>query len=313
MKNFKIRLVLALKGVAMGAADVVPGVSGGTIAFITGIYEELIETVSGISIASFRILFKEGIAAFWKAINGNFILALGAGIFVSIVSLARAISFMLETYPVMVWAFFFGLVAASIPLVAKRVGKWGGLTYFAFGVGAITAFLVTELPVVEDPGADWYLFLSGGIAICAMILPGISGSFILLLLGSYLTVIDAVNNRDFLKIAIFAAGAVVGLLSFSRALKWMFDRFHDITVALLSGFLLGSLNKIWPWKNPLLTVTKHAGEVNESIVVIEEEKLWPWHYTEITGQPDFTFEAVLLFVAGIGIIFAIDRLAVKKV
>jgi len=311
MKNLKSRAVLALKGVAMGAADVVPGVSGGTIAFITGIYEELIDTVSGVSIATFQTLFKKGLPAFWKEINGNFILSLGLGIIVSILSLAKTISYLLETYPVAVWAFFFGLVAASIPLVARRVGRWGGLTYFAFGVGAITAFLVTELPAVEDPGADWYLFVSGAIAICAMILPGISGSFILLLLGSYLTVLDAVNDRDFVKIGLFAAGALVGLLSFSRALKWMFERFHDITVALLSGFLLGSLNKIWPWKNALITTVKHPGEPNEQVVVIDDEKLWPWDYTEVTGQPDFTLEAIALFFVGIAIIFAIDRLAAK--
>lgn len=312
MKNLKQRLLLVLKGAAMGAADVVPGVSGGTVAFITGIYRELIETISGINIAAFRTLFKEGVPAFWKAINGNFILALGVGMLLSIITLARIISDLLQSNPVAVWAFFFGLVAASIPLVARRAEVWNAKAWFTFGLGAVAAFLVTELPVVEDPGADWYLFISGAVAICAMILPGVSGSFILLLMGSYLTVLDAVNDRDFLKIAVFAAGAVFGLLSFSRMLKWMFNRYHDLTIAVLSGFLLGSLNKIWPWKNPLQSVVKHPGTDREKVVILEEEKVWPWNYFELTGGDAILFEAVLLCLAGIAVIFAVDRLAAVK-
>lgn len=296
----------------MGAADVVPGVSGGTVAFITGIYRELIDTVSGINIAALRTLFTRGIPAFWKAVNGNFILVLGAGIFVSIITLARVISGLLESSPVAVWSFFFGLVAASIPLVARRAEVWNAPAWFAFGVGAVAAFLVTELPVVEDTGADWYLFISGAVAICAMILPGISGSFILLLMGSYLTVLDAVNDRDLMKIAVFGAGAVVGLLSFSRVLNWMFNRYHDLTIAVLSGFLLGSLNKIWPWKHALQSVVKHPGTDREKVVVLEEEKVWPWNYFEITGGDAMFLEAVLLCAAGVAVIFAVDRLAAHK-
>lgn len=314
MRSVKGRLMLFLKGMAMGAADVVPGVSGGTIAFITGIYQELIDTISYINIASFRILFKHGIAAFWKAINGNFIVTLLAGIAVSILSLAKLISGQLEANPVAVWAFFFGLVAASIPLVARQVSQWGGLTYFAFGVGAIAAFLITELPVVDNPDAGWYLFMSGAIAICAMILPGISGSFILLLLGTYVVILDAINERDFVSIGVFGAGAIVGLLSFSRVLKWMFKRYHDITVALLSGFLLGSLNKIWPWKNVLISFTKYPGTDKEKLVIIDDEKVWPWEYTDISGQPlpDQLWVAVAMAVAGVLLIVAIDRLSRKK-
>lgn len=313
MRTLKGHLTLMLKGVAMGAADVVPGVSGGTIAFITGIYEELIDTISNVNVATFRILFKDGIAAFWKAVNGNFIVSLGAGIALSIISFAQLISYQLETNPIAIWAFFFGLVAASIPLVARKVGVWNAKAYFAFGIGAVGAFLITQLPVIENPDANWYLFTSGAIAICAMILPGISGSFILLLLGTYMVVLDAVNDRDLGAIAIFGAGAVVGLLSFSRLLKYMFKRYHDLTVALLSGFLLGSLNKIWPWKNPLEVLVKHQGEANEKTLVIEDENVWPWHYTEVTGEPELLVTAIVLALVGVAIIVVIDKLAVKKV
>lgn len=299
---------LLLKGMAMGAADVVPGVSGGTIAFITGIYEELIATISSIGVSSVRTLFKEGPRAFWKAVNGNFLLALVVGIAISIFSLARIISSLLENHPVLVWAFFFGLVAASIPVVGRRVKVWGATTYFAFAVGAISAFLVTQLPAIDEPGALWYLFISGAIAICAMILPGISGSFILLLLGSYLAVLDAVNERDFVALGIFMAGAVVGLLSFSNLLKWMFKRYEDLTIALLSGFLLGSLNKLWPWKGEIKSVIKHPGTPKERKVVLEDELLWPWNYD---GTP-YVWAAIGMAIGGALLIFVIDRLAAKN-
>ncbi|MGB6035830.1 MAG: DUF368 domain-containing protein, partial [Cryomorphaceae bacterium] len=196
MRSPKEYIFLILKGMGMGAADVVPGVSGGTIAFITGIYEELIDTINRVNFVTLQILFKEGIKPFWKALNGNFLIGLFAGIFFSIISLAKLITYLLETHPIAIWSFFFGLVFASIPLVAKAVKNWSGSRYFGFAAGAIIAYLITDLPPVEDPGATWYLFVSGMIAICAMILPGISGSFILLLLGSYSTILQAVNDRD---------------------------------------------------------------------------------------------------------------------
>ncbi len=313
MRSFKDYVILGLKGMAMGAADVIPGVSGGTIAFITGIYQELINTISKVNLACFQILFKKGFIPFWKYINGNFLVVLLAGIFLSILSLARVITNLLDTYPVAVWSFFFGLVLASIPLVAKKIRVWKGAVIFAFVAGAVIAYLITELPPVTNPEANWYLFVSGMIAICAMILPGISGSFILLLMGSYLTVLDALNNRDITVIAIFAAGCVVGLLSFSRLLKWMFARFHDITIAILSGFLLGSLNKIWPWKNVLETFTKHAGTPEEKVVPLVEQNVLPGTYESITGLPSQWGLALLLAFVGFAIIFIMDRMASKKV
>lgn len=312
MSGFRESFLLLLKGMAMGAADVVPGVSGGTIAFITGIYEELIETISRFNLQAIQLLFKKGIKEFWTYINGSFLVVLLSGIALSIITLAKVITGLLENYPIAVWSFFFGLVVASIPLVGRRVKSWKGSRYFAFVAGAIIAFLITQLPPVPNPEVEWYLFVSGMVAICAMILPGISGSFILLLMGSYITVLDAVNNRDITLIAIFGAGCVVGLLSFSRLLKFMFRRFHDITVAILSGFLLGSLNKIWPWKNVLETVTKYAGTPKEKVVPIVEENVMPWQYADITGEPSQIWLALGLAAFGLVLIFGMDRLASTK-
>lgn len=312
MRNPKDYLLIGVKGMAMGAADVVPGVSGGTIAFITGIYEELIDTISSVNLQSLQLLFKGKIAAFWKEINGNFIVSLLLGIVVSIVSLAKLIAFLLADHPIATWSFFFGLVLASIPLVGRKVRNWKGSRYFAFGAGAIIAWLITDLPPVPETGAYWYIFISGMIAICAMILPGISGSFILILLGSYLAVLNAVNDRDIVLILIFMAGAVIGLLSFSRLLKFMFQKFHDITIAVLSGFLLGSLNKIWPWKHVLDWFIKHEGEENEKKVALITENVSPTNYAELTGEPAHLALAIGMAIFGFIVIFGIDRLAAIK-
>lgn len=297
----------------MGAADVVPGVSGGTIAFITGIYEELIDTISQFNIRTVRVLFKEGIGPFWKALNGSFLLAVVGGIVVSILSLAKLISYLLENHSIATWSFFFGLILASIPIVGRKVRDWDGSRYFVFAVGAVIAWLVSDLPPVINPGSGWYLFMSGAIAICAMILPGISGSFILILLGSYYTILNALNDRDLSSVFVFVLGVVCGLLIFSRFLKFMFSRFHDITVALLSGFLLGSLNKIWPWKEVLDWFVRHPGEANAEKIALSERSVLPHTYTQITGEPAMLSLAIGMAVTGILVIFILDRVAAKKV
>ncbi len=312
MRSFRDYTLLVLKGMGMGAADVVPGVSGGTIAFISGIYEELIDTISRLNLKTISILFKEGIKPFWKAMNANFLLAVLGGIAISILSLSKLISYLLENEPIGTWSFFFGLILASIPLVAKKVKVWSGIRYFAFAAGAIIAWLITDLPPVTEPGAMWYLFISGMIAICAMILPGISGSFILILLGSYFTVLTALNDRNITIILVFIAGAVTGLLVFSKFLKFMFSRFHDITIATLAGFLLGSLNKIWPWKNVLEWFVKHPGEANEQKIALVEENILPGTFTNLTGEPAQLGLAIIMAILGVAIIFGLEKLAVKK-
>jgi putative membrane protein len=308
MKTKKSFLGITFRGLAMGAADVVPGVSGGTIAFITGIYEELIDTISGVNLSLLKTLKNDGLKSFWKQLNGNFLVALFLGIGISIVSLAKVISYLLETHPILVWSFFFGLVLASIHLVGKQVKKWNVSTAIAFILGTGIAFWITILPPMQQADANWYIFISGVIAICAMILPGISGSFILLLLGSYQTILNAVKEFDIPKIVIFASGAVVGLMSFSHLLKWMFKKFENLTIALLAGFLLGSLNKLWPWKETLLTFTNSHGKV----IPLEQKNISPTHFESLTGHNSQLFFAILLCLVGIALILALEKFGNKE-
>ncbi|KAB2814895.1 DUF368 domain-containing protein [Phaeocystidibacter luteus] len=309
--------MITLKGLAMGAADVVPGVSGGTIAFITGIYEELIESINRVNLEALRTLKKDGLKAAWDYINGWFFVSLFVGIGISIASLAKGISWLLVNEPVLLWSFFFGLVFASIFFVGKQVKKWGLPPVVSFILGAVIAYWITILPASGANSALWYILLSGSIAICAMILPGISGSFILVLLGSYAVVLEAIHERNLVIIAVFGVGAVVGLLSFARVLKVMFAKYHDLTIALLSGFLLGSLNKIWPWKRVDEVMVKHAGEVDEEIVNVVERTVLPSDFTtpevlngevvgQVTADPQL-WMAIGLAVGGAILIFALEK------
>lgn len=316
------KIFLFLKGIAMGAADVVPGVSGGTIAFITGIYEELIESINKVNLEALRKLRKEGIAAAWEHINGWFFVPLFLGIGVSVISLAKGISWLLENEAILLWSFFFGLVFASIFFIGRQVKQWGVSPIIAFIVGTIIAYSITVLPASGSNDALWYLFLSGSIAICAMILPGISGSFILVLLGSYSTILNAIHERDFMIIAVVGAGAIVGLLSFARLLKVMFAKYHDLTIAILSGFLLGSLNKIWPWKRVEEVMIKHAGEADEEVVNILEKTVLPADFTtpvldgaQIVGQNPADAQlwpAIGLALLGALVILLLEKLGSKK-
>lgn len=308
MKTKKSFFGLVARGLAMGAADVVPGVSGGTIAFITGIYEELIDTISNVNLDLFKTLKKDGIKAFWSQLNGNFIVSLFLGIGISIASLAKVISYLLDNHPILVWSFFFGLVAASILLVGKQVGKWKPSTILAFLAGTAIAFWITILPPMQQADANWYIFISGMIAICAMILPGISGSFILLLLGSYQTILTAIKEVDLMKIAVFGLGCIVGLLSFSKLLKWTFKKYESITIAVLTGFLLGSLNKIWPWKQTITTFTNSHGK----LIPIEEINISPYTYQTENQSPSHLTYSILLMIFGFSVIYLMEKLGNKN-
>lgn len=275
-RNIKDYLVITLKGITMGAADVVPGVSGGTIAFIVGIYEELIESIKSINGQSLKLLFTGKIRAFWQAVNGNFLLAIVTGIAISIFSLARLITYLLVTYPILVWSFFFGLVLASTWFVSKDIRKWNWRILLSFLIGAVVAFFITVATPAETPNDLWFVFLSGAIAICAMILPGISGSFILVLLGKYYYIMEAVKTLNIFVILAFICGAAIGITSFSRVLSYTLRKFHDITYAILAGFMLGSLNKVWPWKKVAETYTDRHGEIKPLIEVniLPDELIW---------------------------------------
>ena len=299
-RNLIHYLILSLKGMAMGAADVVPGVSGGTIAFISGIYEELISSISNIGPGLFNVLRKEGFLATWKALNGNFLLAVFTGIAISIVSLAKIISWLLINQPILLWSFFFGLVVASIFFVAKGIKRWNLAVVLMFVIGAGLAYYITSLPPSENTGTLPYLFFSGALAVCAMILPGISGAFILVLLGSYKTVLDAVHERDLIIITTVGIGAIFGLLSFAKLLKWMFGHYKNMTLALLTGFILGSLNKIWPWKEVLSTRS-----YGDKVIPVLEKNVWPWAF-EGNSQLEW---AIFLGILGFCLIFVLEKLA----
>ncbi len=296
-------IVITLKGMAMGAADVVPGVSGGTIAFISGIYEELITSINNINLSLFTALKKEGLKAAWNKVNGNFLLSLFLGIFISVLSLAKFLSWLLENEPILLWSFFFGLVLASIFFVGKEITRWNLGTVVVLILGAAAAFFITELPPSENVDNLAYLFLSGALAVCAMILPGISGAFILVLLGSYKTILDAVHERDIKIIITVAVGALFGLLSFARLLKWMFNHYKDITLALLTGFILGSLNKIWPWKKVLQTKT-----FGEKTRVVDDMNVLP---SAFEGDNQLIL-AIILAMIGFSLIFILEKVASKK-
>lgn len=297
-------LIISFKGIAMGAADAVPGVSGGTIAFISGIYEELIFTISNINISLFKTLLNKGIKAFWKDLNGNFIVALMAGIIISFVSFMRFAKYLLENHPVLIWSFFFGLIVASIYFVGKQITKWNLATIIALIIGAGIAFYITTLPALGTNNSSLFLFIAGAIAICAMILPGISGSFILIILGAYKTLSDAINDFDIKKVIIFSTGALVGLLSFSHLLKWLFKHYHNITHALLTGFIFGALNKVWPWKE---TLTWHTNSKGIKTAVLQES-VSPFSFN---GENQIVF-AITLMIIGFSTIFALEKLGAKK-
>ena len=297
-------LIISLKGVAMGAADAVPGVSGGTIAFISGIYEELITTISNVNFGLFKTLFKEGLKPFWQAANGNFLFALLTGIIISFVSFMRLAKYLLENHPILIWSFFFGLIVASIYFVGKQIKRWNTAVIISLILGTIIAFYVSKLPSLGANENPWFLFFAGAIAICAMILPGISGSFILIILGAYKTLSDALTDFDIKKIVIFATGALIGLLSFSRVLKWLFKHYHNITLALLTGFIFGSLNKVWPWQKTLTWHTNSEG-IKKAVL---QESVSPYSFE---GE-NHLISALGLMIIGFLTIFILEKIGSRK-
>jgi putative membrane protein len=297
-------LVLGAKGMAMGAADVIPGVSGGTIAFITGIYEELINSIKSVNASLFRTLFREGIAAAWKQLNGNFLVAVFSGILISIFSLARLISWLLTNHQMLVWAFFFGLIIGSAIFVGKKIKKWNTLTVLMLLAGTTLAYYITIATPATTPEALWFIFISGGVAICAMILPGISGSFILLLMGKYEYILTAVKEFNAMVLLVFGLGCVTGIIAFSNIIAWLFRKFHNATLALLTGFMIGSLNKLWPWKQVVEERLNSHGE----LVPFLEQSISPARFVELTGQSTLMLPILVCALAGLLLIFVFEKL-----
>lgn len=317
-RHFKDYFLIYCKGLFMGAADVVPGVSGGTIAFITGIYEELIETIHKLDFKFFKIWKKEGFFQAWKTYNLTFLLSLLLGIFTSIITFAKLILWLLETHPILVWSFFFGLILASIVYVAKQIKKWRIKDVIGLVIASILSYWITIVEPMGTTDNNFFLFFAGFIAIIAMILPGISGAFILLLIGAYAGVMGIITQLSdglvlmdidilggaLLKLIIFGAGAIVGIKAFSNVLNWMFKHHKNLTLAVLTGFMIGALNKIWPWKEVLEYRIDSAGVK----VPFIEKSILPYHYD---GDQQL-FLAIIFGVVGFLIIFLIEFLANLK-
>jgi putative membrane protein len=308
IRNTKDYLLLVLKGMGMGAADVVPGVSGGTIAFITGIYEELINSIKSVNLHALKLFFSFRLAAFWKAINGNFLISVLLGIGISIFSLAKGLEYLLHHYPILVWSFFFGLIVASAIYIARTIKKWDTGTAVAGITGIVVAYFITVISPAEANTTWLFIFISGSIAICAMILPGISGSFILVLLGMYKFILSAVGDLNIPVLLVFIAGAAIGIIAFSNLLSWLLRKFHHLTIAILAGFMVGSLNKIWPWKQVTDTFIDRHGEVR----ALAEKNIMPGTYENVTGNEAWLLGAILLAIVGFALIFVVEGLTKQK-
>ncbi len=305
---------LTLRGIAMGASDIVPGVSGGTMAFILGIYEELIDSIRTIGRREFinaaiRFRIKDALSI----LNWPFLVAVALGIGIAILTLAGGLEWTLENQPVLLWSFFFGLILGSVISVSKRVKHWRITVLIGLAIAIVGAYFLVGAVPAQTPDTWWFLMLSGALASCAMILPGLSGAFILVLLGKYEFVLNAVNQRDFLSIAFIGIGAVIGLVTFAQVLSYFFKRYHDVTVAVLIGFMLGSLRKVWPWKVDVAWLTDANGEFvlsHGERIVSQQHNIMPDLSTS-AGVTEF-FIAVALALLGFGVVFLIDRVAARQ-
>ena len=303
----KDKLILFLKGIAMGAADVIPGVSGGTIAFIAGIYERLINALSSVDLSLIQLLRKEGFLAVWKKVDGLFLLILLSGIGSSILSLAKLVTYLLEFHPIPLWSFFLGLIVASVVVVQRQMKQVKWIHLFPFIVGIAFAWWITTLVPAQTTNALWFVFLSGAIAICAMILPGISGSFILVVLGKYQYILQSLHELRIDVILVFMAGCLVGLLSFVRLVKWLFSRHHDLSIAVLGGFMVGSLNKVWPWK-----ITLESTQIEDKIIPLVQQNVSPMGYEPLTGIPAEMGLALISAGVGLALILVLEYVGQRR-
>jgi putative membrane protein len=296
--------LLYAKGIAMGAADIVPGVSGGTIAFISGIYDELLRSIASVPVA-LGLLLRGRIVGAWKAANATFLLVLLLGIMTSVLSLAQLITYLLIEQPIPVWSFFFGLVLISTHLVVREIQHWNWARVVSLVLGAALAYWITVASPLQLGNDPLSLFFAGAIAICAMILPGVSGSFLLVLMGLYSFILTAVKGLDITVLAIFASGCLVGIVSFAGVLRWLLTRWRDLTLAFLTGLMIGSLNKIWPWKE---TLTWRADSHGQQVPLLQAN-LWPERFAEISGQDPQLFLAISLAIGGVILVLGLEWLA----
>lgn len=315
----KVHLLNAAKGAAMGMAEVVPGVSGGTIAFITGIYERLINVIKSIGPELFQAWKKDGLRGVWTALDGTFLASLLGGMVIGIGIGVFLITYLLETYPLQVWSFFFGLILVSALFVARQIKSWNGMRIAYMTAGAAVAYYITIAVPGSGNHALWFVFLCGSIAVSALLLPGISGSFILLLMGMYTYIIPTVKEAlktfepdKLLILGVFGAGMLCGMVVFSRVISWTFKHYHDLTLAVLTGFLIGSLNKIWPWQHVLETQVKESGEE----VVMFSKSVLPGTFSGLEsnflyGNDPHLIGCIVLMVVGFLTVYLAETTASK--
>lgn len=296
-------LFLFLRGVAMGAVDLVPGVSAGTIAFITGIYAELITSIQSINLEALKIGRSRGLAALWEHINGNFLVTLLAGILFSLFTLAGAVKFLLTNYPLPLWSFFIGLILASVIYLLRQHPPKNALQLIALGMGLTLTYLLSNASEMALDGNYLTMFIAGSIAVCAMILPGISGSYILVLLGLYSVFIDALANTQLDLLAVFAAGGVIGLMFFSRLLSWLLNNYSATVISTLCGFLIGSLSVMWPWKQ-VATSSLNSGDKTALSAV----NLSPGDYQLLVGQDPQILSCIIALLLGLALVLVLELL-----
>jgi len=300
---------LVLKGIAMGTANVIPGVSGGTIALITGVFERLINSLKSFNLKALRLLLQGRVKEFVLYTDFRFLTLVMAGVLIAVVTLARLFDFLFTHYPVYIWAYFFGLVLASVYFVGKTVGRWSIPVMISFVAGAAIAVAVSFLNPAAGNDSVLYVMLCGAIAVCSMILPGLSGSFVLFIMGNYkLVAIDAINDRDLRILIPFFIGAGIGLLAFSHLLSWILKKFRNETISLLTGFILGSVSILWPWQHKVHLLDQAGNEIlkNGQPVVIDYQRYIP---------EAFTLETVIaigLILIGILSIWAVEKTAEIK-
>lgn len=300
-------LLLFLRGIVMGAVDLVPGVSAGTIAFITGIYVELVNSIKSFNIEALRILKTQGLIAAWNHINGSFLLILICGIVLSLFSLAGVMKFFLTQYPLPLWSFFIGLIIASVIFMLRQYPLNNASNWGFFCLGLLIAYCISSAPAVMVEGTLLTMFFAGSIALCAMILPGISGSFILVLLGLYPVFIDALVNVQLDILGVFALGGVIGLVLFSRLLSWLLANYHTWVIATMCGFLVASLEVIWPWKQVTESIVSTSGKS----LTIATENLLPQNYSALLGQDPQTGTCAIAFLSGLCIVFVIEYISYR--
>jgi len=312
-------LLTAAKGAAMGMAEVIPGVSGGTIAFITGIYERLLNVIKSLGPELYKGWKSGGIRGAWTALDGNFITSLMAGMVGGIVIGVFLITYLLETFPLHVWSYFFGLILVSALFVGRQIKTWNGMRIASLTAGTAIAYYITiAVPAPGNPEL-WFVFVSGAIAISSLLLPGISGSFVLLLMGMYSYVIPTVKEalktfgaEELLILLVFACGMLAGMVIFSRVISWTFKHYHDMTLAALTGFLIGSLNKIWPWQQVLTTMQKENGET----VVVYSKSVLPSTFSGLQdnflyGNDPHVAGCIILMVLGFATVYLAEMYAKK--